>query len=150
VDTLSQNGDPTFESFGYVAGQCWRERAGSDRPPGLASKFSPDPVGGNWMRPQLKDRSQSKILNRCVVFREMGDEEFTAIEQAFPRTWKYCLDTGKIRLGEKDNPAQRLPTPEDIARSKVDPNLATTDFARYVTLLAQAARDEYERRRTKG
>lgn len=149
VDTLSQIGDPTFESFGYVPGQCWRERSGSDDPPGTRVKFSPDPAGGNWLRPQLKDRSQSKMLNRCVVFREMGDEEIAAIEQTFPRTWKYCLETGKISLRKPGVPSDNLATPEEIARSKVDPNLAKTDFAKYVTLLAQAAREEYEKRRTK-
>jgi len=149
VEDFSQTDNPTFERFGYVPGQCYRERT-EEEAPDLGLSHPMEPAGGNWLRPQLKDRTGSKMLNRCVVFREMGDEEFDAIERQFPRLWQYCIQKGIIRVRDPNAPpedsTERLPTPEEIAKSLVDPNLANTDFQAYLKALADAARKEYSRR----
>ena len=69
----------------------YRTRTGEDLPDLQHPK---EPIGGDWLRPALKDRTGSKMLNRCVVFDEMGDEEFTAIEQRFPKIWEPFVQRG--------------------------------------------------------
>ena len=145
VDVLATNRHPGFERFGYVPGQVYSER-GFAEPPELDVVRPKEPTGGEWLRPELKDRTGSKMLNRCVVFREMGDQEFSEIERCFPRVWQFCIEQGIITFRDPNAPPPE-PTPEEIARSKVDPNLEKTNFAAYITALAKATREEYERRR---
>jgi len=143
VDELRQTEHPEFELFGYVPGRTYRELTGEDFPD---FGFHPrEPHGGDWLRPELKDRTGSKILNRCVVFQEMGNEEFSAVESRFPRVWELCVQRGIITTGAQTQSASRLPTPEEVAAS-VDPNLAKTDFAAYLKALGDAARQGYRRK----
>lgn len=141
---------PSFESFGYVLTEVRRHR--TDRPlANVGSEHPKKPSRGDWLRPELKDRTGSHMLNLCVVFNDMGDPEFAAIERQFPRVWQFCIQKGIIKVGDTDAPArepsERIPTPEEVARSVVDPNLAKTNFPAYLKALADAARDEYNRRR---
>ena len=91
VDEMRRADHPEFELFGYVPSQTYRTRTGEDLPDLQHPK---EPIGGDWLRPALKDRTGSKMLNRCVVFDEMGDEEFTAIEQRFPKIWEPFVQRG--------------------------------------------------------
>jgi len=145
VDTLATNRHPGFEKFGDVLGKVYSERGFAEWPE-LNVTRPKEPMGGDWLRPELKDRTGSKMLNRCVVFNEMEDPEFAELERRFPRTWQFCIEQGIITFRDPNAPPPE-PTPEEIARSKVDPNLEKTDFAAYITALAKAAREEYERRR---
>ena len=72
VPEVSGSEYPSFEEFGYVTGKVYRSRAGRDFPD-LGMRFPKNPTGGDWLRPELKDRSGSHMLNVCVVFNEMGD-----------------------------------------------------------------------------
>ena len=65
--------------------------------PELGIQQPNEPLGGDWLRPELKDRTGSKIVNRCVVFNEMRDQEFAAIERQFPRVRELCVQRGIIR-----------------------------------------------------
>lgn len=149
IEELSQTAHPYFAPFASVAGECYRDRTKED-PPDLGLRPPTDPAGGAWLRPQLKDRSGSQQLNRCVVFREMSFAEFAAIEREFPRLWHFCLQKGIIEVGAPDEstpePAQPIPTPEEVAKAQVDPRLAHTNYPAYLTALAEAARKEYGRR----
>lgn len=151
VDVLTNKGVRTFESFSYVIADVYRERTHRDLLD-LDVSHRNEPSRGDWLRPQLKDRSHSGMLNLCVVFKEMGDEEFTAIEQRFPRVWNYCTRNGIIKVKDPNTPSEDtnspLPTPEEIARSQVDFNLKNTNYAAYLTALSNAVRKEYDRRRT--
>lgn len=144
ADEMRQTDHPEFESFGYVPGQTYRALTGEDFPD-FGFRHPKEPCGGDWLRPALKDRTGSKILNRCVVFREMGDEEFAAIEQRFPRVWQLCVERGIITTGATPPPPSTLPTVEQIAAT-VDPNLATTDFAAYLKAVGDAARHAYKKK----
>jgi hypothetical protein len=148
VDEIRRSGDAGFELFGYVAGQVYRERAGREFPE-LELPRPEEPAGGEWLRAELKDRTGRKLLNRCVVFQEMGSAEFAAIEQRFPRVWEFCVQNGIIKTGgaEQQQATSRIPTPEEVARALVDPKLAETDFPAYLKALADAARAEYDRRK---
>jgi hypothetical protein len=142
ADEMRQTEHPEFELFGYVPNQTYRARTGEDFP-SLAFQHPKEPCGGDWLRPALKDRAESKILNRCVVFREMGDEEFAAIEQRFPRVWQLCVERGIITTVATPRPPSTLPTVEQITAT-VDPNLETTDFAAYLKALGDSARQAYK------
>ena len=96
------------------------------------------------MRPTLKDRTSSKMLNLCVVFEEMGDDEFTAIEARFPKTWQLCVQRGVVGAPVQAAPAM-LSTPEQIAAT-VDPNLASTDFGAYLKALGDAGVQAYKKK----
>ena len=67
--------------------------------PELEFEQSMEPLGGDWLRPELKERTGSKIVNRCVVFNEMGDQEFAAIERQFPRVWELFVQRGVTTNG---------------------------------------------------
>jgi hypothetical protein len=144
VDEMRQTEHPEFELFGYVPSQTYRALTGEEFPD-FGFRHPKEPCGGDWLRPALKDRTGSKILNRCVVFREMGDEEFAAIEQRFPRVWQLCVERGIITTGATPPPPSTLPTVEQIAAT-VDPNLATTDFAAYLKAVGDAARQAYKKK----
>jgi hypothetical protein len=94
---------PEFEVFGYSAREAYRGRTGRELAdlPDLAARHPRNPAGGDWLRPELKDRSGSQMLNRCVVFAEMGRQEYAEIERRFPRTWRYCVEQGIIKVGEE-------------------------------------------------
>jgi hypothetical protein len=150
VEDLAQVENPFFETFDYALGDIYREKVTRE----IGDTDVPhrsEPGRGDWLRPELKDRSGSHMLNLCVVFKEMGDPEFAEIERRFPRLWQHCLAKGIIKVYDPNAPPQEseppLPSPEEIARSKVDPNLANTDFGAYLHALAKAAREEYQRRR---
>lgn len=143
VDEMRQTEHREFELFGYVPGQIYREMTGGDFPD-FGFQHPKDPVGGDWLRPQLKDRSGSRLLNRCVVFGEMGNEEFAAIERRFPRIWALCVERGIITAGTQAAPSS-VPTPEEVAGT-VDPDLAKSDFGAYLKALGDAARKAYKRK----
>ncbi len=153
VNELRRAEYPEFELLGYAAQQAYSSRTGRELAdlPELALQHPQDPAGGDWLGPELKDRSGSHMLNRCVVFGEMGSQEYAEIERRFPRTWRYCLEQGIIKVGQDagrpPEAGERLPTAEEVARSKVNPNLAQTDFSAYLKALADAAQDEYRRRK---
>jgi hypothetical protein len=143
-----------FEEFAYIPAKVYEARIGKDIPDSDIEHLEhpKEPSGGAWLRPQLKDRSGSKMLNRCVVFNELGDEEFSAIEREFPKTWAYCVEQGIIKPASSEpstsEPAVKsnLPSPEEIAAS-VDPNLAKTDFLAYVKALGEAAQRAYNKKK---
>lgn len=142
IDEISQVKYPTFEEFGSVCYHVYEEMTGQ-RFPELDLNHPQNPKGGDWLRPELRDRSNSQMLNRCVVFDEMGDPEFAALEKRFPRTWEYCVQKGIITTGSPPVPSD-IPTPEGVAAT-VDPNLATTDFAAYLKALNDAAQKTYKK-----
>jgi hypothetical protein len=96
VEELRQAEHPEFEVFGYAAAEAYRSRTGRELSdlPELAGHHPREPLGGDWLRPELKDRTGSHMLNRCVVFQEMGPQEWAAIEQRFLRTWQYRKEQG--------------------------------------------------------
>jgi hypothetical protein len=142
ADEMRQTEDPEFELFGCVPSQTYRTMAG-ERFPDFGLQRRNEPSGGDWLRPTLKDRTGSKLLNRCVVFGEMGEDEFTLIEQRFPKIWELCVRRGIITIGTQRERTD-LPTPEQIAAS-VDPNLAATDFGAHLKALGDAARQAYQK-----
>jgi hypothetical protein len=143
VDEITAVESPYFEEFAYVPSQVYRARIGENIPDGDVPRPK-EPSGGNWLRPQLKDRSNSKMLNRCVVFNEMGNEEFAAIEKQFPKTWAYCLEKGIIKpTSPTDSTEAHPPSPQQIAAT-VDENLAKTNPAAYLKALGDAARQVYD------
>lgn len=144
IEVLGDTGEWEFELFGYVPAEVYRQRTGRELGdlPELSFHRQQEPSGGDWLRPELKDRTGSHMLNRCVVFREVGDPEFAAIEKRFPRLWRYITEKGLIKLRDPNAPL----TPEEVARSRVDPNLEKTNFPAYLKALADAAREEYTRR----
>jgi hypothetical protein len=95
VDEMRKAENPEFELFGYVPNETYSEITGEDFPD-LGVEYPKEPAGGDWLRPALKDRTGSKVLNLCVVFNEMGDEEFAAIKQRFPRIWGLCVQRGIV------------------------------------------------------
>lgn len=141
VDEMRQTKRPQFELFGYVPSQTYRELTGEDFPDFDLQRPS-GPTGGDWLRPALKNRTDSKMLNRCLVFDEMGDEEFAAIKQRFPKIWELCVQRGTIAMPMQSAPSE-LPTVEQIAAT-VDPSLATSDFSAYLKALGDAARQAYK------
>lgn len=153
VEEILEAQNPSFELFGYVPAQSYRTRTKEELPDSDLRRPK-EPTGGDWLRPQLKDRTNSKMLNRSVVFNEMGDEEFSAIEHRFPRVWEFCIRQGIIKIGQPDSglkqsAAERILTPEEVAKSQIDPNLEKTNFPAYLKALYDATRNEYNRRKTK-
>ena len=142
VDEISNVECPDFEEFPYALYDVYTETTGKDFPR-IEIDHPKEPKGGDWLRPELKDRSGSQILNLCVVFNKMGDQEFAAIEKRFPKTWAYCVQKGIITTNPPPAPSN-VPTPEEVAAT-VDPNLASTDFAAYLKALNEAARKAYNK-----
>lgn len=143
VDEMRQAEDPEFETFAYVPGRVYQDITGQDFPE-LEIQHPGEPNGGDWLQPRLKDRTGSKMLNRCIVFNEMGTEEFTLIERRFPRVWELCVQRGIIAQ-EPHRTVSNIPTPEQIAAT-VDPNLAPNDFGAYLNALGEAARQVYRKK----
>lgn len=141
VDEMRQTEHPEFELFGYVPSKIYRAITG-ERFPDLGLEHPKEPIGGDWLRPTLKDRTSSKMLNRCVVFDEMGDEELTAIAQRFPKIWQLCVQRDIITTGTPSSPTD-LPKPEQLAAA-VDPKLESTDFGSYLKALQDAAHKAYK------
>src|SRR5262249_15867806 len=98
VDEIRLTEDPELRSFGYVASAIYCELTGREFP-NFEFQYPKEPHGGEWLRAELKDRTGSKMLNRCVVFNEMGEQEFAAIEKRFPRIWQLCVEKGIITAG---------------------------------------------------
>ena len=142
VDELRQTQDPDFELFGSIPNDAYRLMTG-EWFPDREFQHPKEPAGGAWLRPELKDRTGSKLINRCVVFNEMGEQEFAAIETRFPRIWKLCVERGIITTGPQPPPST-IPAPEEVAATVVDPNLAETDFPAYLKALGEAARQAYK------
>jgi hypothetical protein len=87
------------------------------------------------------------MLNLCVVFKELTDDDFAVIQTRFPRLWDLSLRQGIIKTGvraESKGPSE-FPTPEQVAAT-IDPNLAKTDFAAYLKALGDAARQAYKKK----
>jgi len=143
VDEMRQTEYPEFESFGYVPIETYETMTGKNFPD-LELQHPREPSGGNWMRPILKDRTGSKILNRCVVFNEMGDEEFAAIEKRFPKIWELCVQRGIVTTNTQSTPTD-IPTPEQIAAT-VDTSLESTDFGAYLKAIGDAAQQAYKKK----
>lgn len=147
ADTLAhemrQVEHPEFEFFGYEPSKVYEAMTGESFPE-FDFQHPKEPAGGDWLSPALKDRTGCKMLNRCVVFREMGDGEFRAIEKRFPKVWELCVERGIITSGAPLPPSD-LPTPEQIA-SSWDPNLAVPDFGAYLKAIGEAARQAYKRK----
>jgi hypothetical protein len=141
ADEMRRTEDPEFELFGSVPCQAYEAMTGQEFPE-LDICHPTEPAGGGWLRPELKDRTGSKLLNLCVVFSEMGDQEYLAIERRFPRVWDLCVQRGVITTGTHAVPST-MPTPEQVAAT-VDPKLAETDFAAYLKALGNAARRAYK------
>jgi hypothetical protein len=103
VEVLGGTDGWRFEAFGYVPAEVYRQRTGRELRdlPEMSINRQQEPSGGDWLRPELKDRSGSHMLNRCVVFREIGAPEFAAIEERFPRLWRYAKGNGLIKLRDQ-------------------------------------------------
>ncbi len=81
------------------------------------------------------------MLNLCVVFNEMGDQEYATIESRFPQLWDHCVKSGIINTNKQDashQTSQSQPVIGQVDISLVDPNLAKTDFQAYLRALAAA------------
>ncbi len=141
VGEMCQTEYPEFELFGYVPGKTYRTMTGEEFPK-FEFQHPKEPIGGNWLRSELKDRTGSKMLNLCVVFNEIGDQEFAAIEKQFPRIWELCVQKGILTIGAPKTPSITL-TPEEVAAT-IDPNLEKTDFAAYLKALAAASHQAYK------
>jgi len=136
---------PEFESFGYVPGQVYRELTEAEFPDsGL--RHPKEPSGGDWLRPELKDRTGSKLLNFCVVFQEMGEPEYTALKPRLPRTWARCMklgyldETGPKKVERTDD----RPTIDEIIAT-VDPSLKEKDMMAYLNAVAKAVNKVYKK-----
>ena len=143
---IAETEHPTFESFGYVMTKVRRQK--TDQPPANPGvKHPKQPSGGDWLRPELKDRTGSKMLNLCVVFNELTEADFAVIEKRFPRLWALCLQKGIINSGglAKSTRPSHLPTIQQIAAT-VDPNLVKTDMMAYLKAVADAARQAYKKK----
>jgi len=140
-DEMRHTEDPAFELFGYIPGEIYRTMTGGEFPE-LGFQHPREPLGGDWLPPELKNRNGRKLLNRCVVFYEMEDQEYAAIERRFPRIWELCVQRGIITTGARAAPST-IPTPEEVAAT-VDPNLEKTDFPAYFKALGDAARQAYK------
>ena len=114
VEEITRAEYPSFELFAYVPEKSYRARAEAEFPE-VGLQHPKEPAGGTWLRPELKDRTGNNMLNLCVVFGEMGDPEFDAIERQFPRVWRYCIEKGIIKARDPhvSAPAERMPTPEE-------------------------------------
>ncbi len=141
ADEMRHTQDPDFELFGYVPGEIYRSMTGREFPE-FGFQHPKEPLGGDWLRPELKDRSGSRLLNRCGVFNDMGDQEYSAIERRFPRVWALCVQRGIITAGAKAAPGT-IPTPQEVAAT-VDLKLEKTDFAAYLKAPGDAARQAYK------
>lgn len=145
VEVLADEKNPRFELFAYVPWKVWESKMGN-KPMQIDITHPKEPSGGDWLRPELKNRTGSKLLNLCVVFEEMGDPEFEAIEKRFPKTWAWSVQKGIISVGPQEPRRNDLPTPQEIAAT-IDPKLAETDFPAYLKALADAAREAYKPRK---
>lgn len=138
----------SFERFAYVGPDVYRSRT-DQKPQSGGGPHPKEPAGGDWLRPELKDRSNSKMLNLCVVFNELTDQDFAIIEQRFPRLWKMCREKGIIRDKNAQDaagtPSSNLPSFEEVAAT-VDPELAKTDFVAYLNALGAAAQKAYKKK----
>jgi Protein of unknown function (DUF4240) len=146
AELIYEADSPTFERFGYVLTEVRNQK--TTQPPSNSGGPHPkQPSRGDWLRPELKDRTGSHILNLCVVFSELTHDDFVVVQTRFPRLWDFCLRKGIIKTGvEADaSPKNKLPTPEQIAAT-IDPNLAKTDFAAYLKACGDAAREAYKKR----
>lgn len=146
VDEMRQADDPRFELFGYVAGKVYRELTEEDFPD-FELQHPTEPAGGDWLRPELKDQTGSRILNRCVVFNKMDESQYAKIRERFPRIWTLCVEKG-IMTNEgpkKSEWPSNLPTIEQIAAT-IDPNLAKTDINAYLKAVTDAARQAYKKK----
>jgi hypothetical protein len=146
AELIYENDSPSFESFGYVLTEVRRQKA--DQPPADSGGPHPkQPSRGEWLRPELKDRTGSHMLNLCVVFNELTSDDFTVIQTRFPRLWDFGLRKGIIKAGDQADrsPGSEFPTPEQIAAT-VDPNLARTDFAAYLKAVGDVAREAYKKK----
>jgi len=143
---IAETEEPSFESFGYVMTKVRRQKTSEERDD-RGPKHPKQPSGGDWLRPELKDRSGSKLLNLCVVFNELTEADFAVIEQRFPRLWALGLEKGIIQSGglAKSSRPSNLPTIEQIAAT-IDPNLAKTDMMAYLKAVADAARQAYKKK----
>jgi hypothetical protein len=141
IEEMRTTEEPEFEELGCVPFKAYRTLTGKDIPE-LEIQHPNKPLGGDWLGPELKDRTGSLMLNRCVVFDELGDQEFEAIERRFPRIWSLCVEKGIITTATTTSPTD-LPTPEQVAAT-MDPNLAKVDFAAYLKALGDAAQQVYK------
>ena len=95
AELICDAASPEFESFAYVMDEVRLRFAA----PPLKSlgRHPKQPSGGDWLRPELKDRTGRPLLNLCVVFRELTDADFEVIQKRFPRLWEICLRKGIIK-----------------------------------------------------
>src|SRR3954462_2641445 len=65
VHEISSVEYPYFEQFAYIPGEIYEERIGKDIPDSALEQLQQpkEPSGGEWLRPLLKDRSGSNMLN---------------------------------------------------------------------------------------
>jgi len=137
---------PAFETFAYVLGEVHGQKI--DQPPADTCRSHPkDPSRGDWLRPELKDRGRSHMLNLCVVFNELTDADFAVIQARFPRLWDFCLAKDIFKSGDQaESPrAREFPTPEEIAAT-IDPNLVETDIVAYLKAFQEAAEKAYKKK----
>ena len=61
ADEMRQTEQPEFELFGYVPSQTYRELTAEEFPE-LGLRHPKEPLGGDWLPPELKDRTGSRLL----------------------------------------------------------------------------------------
>jgi hypothetical protein len=146
AELIFETDDPEFETFGYVLGEVQCQK--TDRPRAESGRPHPkQPSRGEWLRPELKDRSRSHMLNLCVVFNELTDDDFAVIQTRFPRLWDFCLTKDIFKSGDQAESSQKsdFPTPEEIAAT-IDPKLAETDIVAYLKAIQDAFEKAYKKK----
>jgi len=137
---------PRFEAFPNPLSEVRRKL--TDLPPPSLGSHPVEPSGGDWLRPALKNRRGCRTLNLSVVFRELDDSDFTAIQARFPKLWDFCLRQGIVRDGASANNAtlSSSPTIEKLAAT-VDPELARINLTTYLKEILDRARHTYRKKR---
>jgi hypothetical protein len=92
ADEISQLEHARFELFSYIPFEIYREKTGQNCPNNKLRHPS-GPSGGDWLRSEYKNQ-KSDLLNRCVIFDELGDEDFEVVTKLFPKTWSLSIKRG--------------------------------------------------------
>ncbi len=92
ADEISCVEHARFESFSYLPFEVYRKKTEQNFPRRKLSHPS-EPSGGDWLRSEYKNQ-KSDLLNRCVIFDELRDEDFETIIKLFPKTWSLSIKRG--------------------------------------------------------
>jgi hypothetical protein len=144
ADLIYDSESSSFEAFPDPIMDVRRDKPNRSVPDNR-HRHSGQPSGGDWLRPELLDRSGSKMLNLRVVFKELTDEDFTVIQKRFPRLWEF-IERKKIfkSPGAESVWTSDFPSPEQIAAS-LDPSLQVGSME-WINALLEAQRKVYNKK----